>query len=147
MEVMSVIRLLPASKSQQKDFTNQLLRAIQSGVVNPLEMEVYLKAMEDVVKIVRHDSGFKECLMDEVDKYPEKEFRVGNAVVVKSSRTTYDYSDDSVWADIKSKLTEREKMLKNIGQEMADPDSGEIIKPATRKQSDFLKIRFDDYND
>lgn len=147
MTPMSVIRLMPATGSQQKDFTLQLLQLVMNGEVNPLEMEVYLKSIEDVVKNVRKDQGFKSATQDEVEKYPGKEFRYGNAIIVKSSRTTCNYSEDSEWSEIDKAKKTREKFLKGLDRPMADPETGEISNPPVRKTVDFLKIRYDDLNE
>ena len=147
MTPMAVIRLMPATGSQQKDFTLQLLQMVMSGEVNPLEMEVYLKSIEDVVKNVRKDAGFKDATQDEVAKYPGKEFRYGNALIVKSSRTVCNYSEDSEWQGLDQAKKTREKFLKGLDKPMADPETGEITSPPTRKTTEFLKIRYDDFNE
>lgn len=147
MTPMSVLRLMPATGSQQKEFSLQLLQMVMSGEVNPLEMEVYLKSIEDVVKSVRKDAGFKDATQDEAAKYAEKEFRFGNAIIVKSSRTTYDYKQDSVWLTCEASKKRREKFLKGLDKSYADPETGELIEPPTSKTSEFLKIRYDDFNE
>lgn len=147
MTPMSVIRLMPATDSQQKEFSLQLLQMVMSGEVNPLEMEVYLKSIEDVVKNVRKDAGFKDAVIDETDKHPGKEFRFGNAVIVKSSRTTYSYKNDSAWVEMDKAKKKREQFLKGLDKSYADPETGELIDPPEVKTSDFLKIRYDDFNE
>ena len=144
---LKTIKLIPACGSKQEQFSLQLLQMVMSGEVNPLEMELYLKAMEDVAKKVRSDKGFKEAVIDEAEKYTEKEFRVGNAIVTKSGRSTLDYSDDSEWQRLNNERKDREKMLKGLSKEMVDPDTGEIVKPPTAKYTSFLKIRYDDHNE
>ena len=138
---------MPVSKSMQEKFIDKLILAVQSGEVNPLEIETQLKAMEDAVKAVRGNPGFKNALMDEVDKYSEKEFRYGNAIIVKSSRSTYNYKNDTEWNRLDEDKKKREAFLKALDKPMADPETGEIIEPAVRRSSEFLKIRFDDYNE
>jgi len=144
MTAMSVIKLMPATNSQQKEFVRQILSKALSGDINPLELETYLKSIEDVIKAVRGNIEFKGAIQEEVDKYPEKEFKHGNAVIVKASRATADYSGDEEWVRINNSKKDREKFLKGLSKPMADPDTGELVHPPTYKTAEFLKIRFED---
>lgn len=146
MSVMSVMKLLPATLTEQQTFVSEVLNFVLEGNVNPIEIETYFKAIETVAGAIRKNPKFKECLMDEVDKHPGREFRYGNAIIVSASRTTYDYSDDEEWKKLDAKRKKREAFLKNLDREMADPETGELIRPAIPKKSEFLKIRFDDNN-
>lgn len=146
-KALQVINLLPASKTRQDEFVSQVLSKVEEGEINPLSLETYLKAMEDVIKRIRKDAEFKESLGLEVDKHGEKEFRVGNSIVVKSSRTTWDYSADDKWKRLDKEKKDHEKLLKALTEETASTESGEVYTPPTPKKSEFLKIRFDDYNE
>ena len=139
---LSVIKLMPASRDQQTEFVKQLLSFVLDGEVNPLEMEVYLKSMDDVIKSVRKDVNFKGELLNEVDKYPGKTFDFRNAVITKASRSTYNYSEDTEWKDLDRKKKARETMLKGLSKPVVDPDTGEYINPPSKKQSEYLKIQY-----
>ena len=139
---VSVIKLMPANKSEQNDFARQLLSHALSGDVNPLELEVYLKSIEDTIKLVRKNIEYKGALELESDKFPGKEFDFAGATITKMSRTTMDYSNDEEWIVLDAKKKAREKTLKGLDKPMADPNTGEIINPPIKKFSEYLKIQY-----
>lgn len=143
MSNIELIKILPSTVKQQTELTRRFIDLATSGEVNPIEVELYLKALEAVVDNVRKDIDYRFAVNSEADKYNEKKFSVGSATVEKSQKTTYDYSNDPIWAGLKSKLSEREKMLKALPGEMADPETGEIAVPPSKKVSEFLKVSFE----
>ena len=141
---LSYLRQLPESKKEQLNFANQIIEAVQSGEVNALETEVFLKALSNVLTIVGKHYAYKECVQDEADKYAEKTFIFRDVTFTKSQRSTFDYKGDSVWAGLKKLVTDREAFLKNIpeGLEVADPETGEIITRPPVKKTSIISIRF-----
>ena len=143
METLSVIRLMPESREQVQYFVEKAVTQILSGEINAAEIAVYLKTMEDVVKGIRDNQDVKDMLIDEIGKKLE----VGNATLNVVEVSKYDYSEDNMHGKLVSdigllneKRKNREKLLQTLEKEVADPDSGELIKPATKITSKQLKV-------
>ena len=66
MTPISVIKLMPANKDQQVDFIRQLIQLALNGEINPLELDVYLKSIEDTLKLIRKTANMKTIAMDAV---------------------------------------------------------------------------------
>ena len=60
--------------------------------------------------------------------------------------TTYDYSNDAVWAALKKQLSDRESFLKGLKEPIStvNEETGEIIKncPPVKKVSEYIKFDF-----
>jgi len=143
METLSVIRLMPESKEQVELFVNMAVNQILSGEVDAYEIAVYLKTMEDVVKGIRDNRDVKDMLIEEIGDKVE----IGNAKISVVETSKYDYSEDSKWKELENtiklateKRKNREKLLQTLEKEVADPDSGEIIKPATKSVSKTIRV-------
>ena len=149
METMtpaSVIRLMPESKEQIAVFVNSAVDQILSGQVNSLEAALYLKAMEDVVKGIRENKDVKESIRFDLLESDGKA-TIGNATIAIVDRSVYDYSVDLHWSDLDKqikKLSElrksREQLLQKLEKEVADPDTGEMITPATKTVSQTIRV-------
>lgn len=143
METLSVIKLMPETKEQVKSFVEMAVNQILSGEVNAAEIAVYLKTMEDVVKGIRDNRDIKDMLIDEIGSKKE----IGNAVLSVVDISKYDYSEDSRWNSLNHDIKllsehkkNREKLLQTLDKEVADPDSGEIIKPASKSISKTIRV-------
>ena len=63
-----------------------------------------------------------------------------------AGKTTYDYSNDAVWSDLKMKIKEREDFLRSIKYfiDVVDENTGEVtrvMQPA-KKVTDYIKSEF-----
>ena len=146
MTPASVIRLMPESKEQIAVFVNSAVDQILSGQVNSLEAALYLKAMEDVVKGIRENKDVKESIRFDLLESDGKA-TIGNATIAIVDRSVYDYSVDLHWSDLDKqikKLSElrksREQLLQKLEKEVADPDTGEMITPATKTVSQTIRV-------
>jgi len=146
MTPASVIRLMPESKEQIAVFVNSAVDQILSGQVNSLEAALYLKAMEDVVKGIRENKDVKESIRFDLLE-SDGRATIGNATVAIVDRSVYDYSADLHWSDLDKqirKLSElrksREQLLQKLEKEVADPDTGKIITPATKTVSQTIRV-------
>lgn len=142
MKSLELIRTFPETKENRIAFTQDVINQVLSGDVEPLEIEVFLKCLEDTIGFIRKDKRYKECITDEVDKY-EETFDYRGAIISKRHKTTYNYSEDSKHKELKRLIKERETLLKAIPDEgIADPESGEIIHRPSKKISDYIVIEF-----
>jgi len=138
MTPASVIRLMPESKAQISLFVENAINQILTGEVNSFEAAAYLKAMEDVVKGIRDNKDVKKALLFDLDD-SDGRATVGNATIAAVDRSVYDYSADQHWAEMDKQIKElaelkksREKLLQRLEREVTDPDTGEMITPATK---------------
>ena len=140
-------RNMPSTWLEIAQFSDLLKNEILSGEVNPLEVELMLKAMSEVLKKVRDDKYVKEAVMKEAEKFAEKTFEFKNIVVTKSSRTTFDYTEcgDNIYNDmkvqenaLKAQIKAREAML-TTG---VNTDTGETYDPPKSSTTQFLTIKF-----
>jgi hypothetical protein len=63
-----------------------------------------------------------------------------------AGKTTYDYSNDRIWADLKAKIKERENFLRSIKFfiDVVDENTGEVtrVMQAGKKVTDYIKSEF-----
>jgi len=130
------------TREQQEDFANQIILAITEGDINPLEIELFLKALSNVIARVSKNPIVKDCVWEELNKHPEKSFDYNGATFTKSSRKTWDYSNDEIWNELKIRIKAREAFLKAIPGDVADANTGELLKPTPYKTSDIISIIF-----
>ena len=138
MEVMSVIRLLPENREQINNFVSKVVTAVNEGNVNPLELDVQIKRIEEVCKAIRKQT--KEQVIDEANKY-DKSFTYAGATITVTERATYDFSNDPECVKLENDLKARKEMLKGLKMQLVDPDTGEVLNPPLVKKSDVLTIK------
>ena len=76
-ENLAILEKLPQTKKEVKIFAKNLINSIQWGEINPLDLDGKLKALEEVVSMVRKSEEMKEGLLAEAEKYEEKTFDYG----------------------------------------------------------------------
>jgi hypothetical protein len=142
---------LPATKAERETFVQMCVDEITSGTRNPLQLEIMLKNMEDTIAAIRKRQEVKDLVLQEAEKYSEKTFSFMGAKVTKVERSKYFFNEcgDSVYNDLVTKkssldekIKERETFLKTIkpGIEIADTETGEVIKPPTTATTTSLTI-------
>lgn len=149
---IAALRIMPASKSEVGRFSTQLIEAVKSGEVSPLEVLVILRALENVSDTVR--SAIKDNINTAADKYSGKSFEVFSARIEKSELGTkyyYEASGDPEWARRKAGvdaatnlLKEREAFLRALKEPLDtyDPETGETFKivPPPKFSTSGLKV-------
>ena len=111
-------------------------KLVLSGEVNPLIVKVIHDAFNEAMK----DKTIKDAIMSEVDKYPEKEFEIAMFKFMKMNRASYDFKHDAVWQELEAKKKAREALMKQaIDSEIADATTGEVVPPAIKKNSEYIK--------
>lgn len=149
---MSALRLMPSKKSEVASFAHQIIKSVQEGEANPLEVAVLLKSLEAVCELVRDEIG--PSILNEAEKYGEKVIeRYGAKIEPVETSVKYNYSasGDTVYerlrtdADsIKSRLDERIAFLKALKQPMTvvDEMTGEVvtINPPPKTSKSGIKI-------
>ena len=150
METASTtLRQLPETIKQITSFSESLTNDIVNGNINPLEGDYLLHAFEECVARVRKNEEVKKAILSEVEKYSKSTFEYRDATIQVKTVSKYDYSQCSLWNDIKyqeNELAERRKKLEaimqNIDSPIADTDTGEMIYPAACESSKTIAYKF-----
>lgn len=121
---------------------NNLIEKVREGEENPLHVLVKLRFMSKVIEGA--EAEIKKIATEEASKLNKGGDTVSGAEVTFSEgRRTFDYSNDSVWCELKEKIKEREEMLKGLKKEVADTDTGEIMAPPITKYSaEIITVKF-----
>lgn len=151
--VISYLTVLPETKEQRQQFIGMAEAEILSGNRNPLEFEIALKNLEELISEIRKRDAIKSAVMREADKWHEKTFDFKGFKITKTSRSNYDFStcQDSEWnllkekeSAIKEQLKNRETFLKAITNKIdtvVNGSTGEIIYPPALTVKCFLTIK------
>lgn len=148
MDKIAIFRQIPATESQIDRVVRDAKDKILSGNWNPLDLEVQLKAMEETIKRIRADRDVKNYVEEEMDKYPDKSFKHGSATLTRSSRKSYEYSNDEEWRRIKgleNQVAEERKVReRKLVNGFVDTATGEVVDPMLPVKNTFvLMIKFD----
>lgn len=147
-----VLNLFSTSRTGIDVFSDQVIKAVHDGEVNPLQVRVWLKTMEEIIDRVRKETNANQ--LREADKWSENKFEYLGATIEKADvKTEYDYSVccDTVFERLevefntaKQRLDDRKAFLKTLKAPMpiVDEDSGECvtIKPPFKKSTAGLKV-------
>ena len=122
---LSTIKQMPFSKQQVAVFSNQLKDSLENGQVDPLELAVYFKAIEETIKQVKETMS--KLAVNEAEKYGKSfEFK-GAKIDVRENGVKYDYSKsgDIDWERLNSEINaarsrqeERETLIKSLKKPM-----------------------------
>jgi len=147
-KTLETIKNMPGSKAAVAEYTRTLKEEILSGNMDPLEAEVKLRAMEDIIKGLRQDPEVKEYSLQELDKYDTKTIEKYGAVISQVNRTKYDYTQDETWKSYKD--TEgsaadfrkaREKQLQSMKDGGVDTVTGEEFNALPRESTRSISIK------
>ena len=135
-ELVSVLSLMPETKSQQDVFVDKLVESVKRGAISPLKAEAIICNLEQVAKAYRANYEVRDMLLQAVQFKGGKcedfnaKFQVAEAGVI------YDYENSKTWRDLTreiEKLNEKRKTieaaLKLATPEVPfiDPTNGEKI--------------------
>jgi len=134
---LSVITEFNLTKSQIEQYAQKAIDQIDTGLYNPLSIQLCLKAMEELIKKIKE--GIADQVLMEAEKYG-KSFEYMGAKVQLSERRTYDYSNDDTWSQINRSLKQREELLKYLTTPLADTETGEIINPVPFKVTSVITV-------
>jgi hypothetical protein len=147
---LSLIKQMPENKAQIKSFVNSVKDEILLGWNNPLELDLRLKIMEEIIKAIRKDEEIQEAVILEADKYQEKTVTIFGCEVQKRNSTTYDYSTcndpelDLLQAKAEQankELKARQEFLKSLTTPVADLATGQVIEPPLCRQKTTIAVK------
>lgn len=134
------------SKFSIEMLKNQIVSHFMETGESPLELLVKSEAVVQLLDGIRAD--LKEVVIEELSKYPQGKAEVlGSELSKMESGIKYIYDQDYTWCKLndeiesrKFALKEREKMLRSITAPMVDPETGEVVHPATKISTTTFKI-------
>ena len=151
MEITSLLNLNPTNKQEAESFASKLTEAVESGMINPLELHVKLNAMKKAIEDVQKNT--REFVMREANKYHEKSFEAFTAKIEKSETgVKYDFTKcyDPEWQlalqheqEFAEQRKEREAFLKTLKAplNMVTEDGEPItIYPPEKSSTSFIKV-------
>lgn len=144
---------LPMTKKSRATFIEMAVNEVTSGTRNPLELEIALKNVEEIVKAIRANEDWKRAAIDEAHNYPEKSFEFHGVKITKTNHTAYDFNDcgdsalnvmEESLSNLKEDIKDRKDFLKTIkpGMEVADGGSGELLNPPAKMTTEGLTLSF-----
>lgn len=111
MNLIESTKNFPATKSEQEALVNGFIANVLVGIHDPIEVEVAMATMENIVKLYRKDSRIKSLLVDVVEKEGGKIVTPNATISLTETAVEYEYSDCDLWND---KMDELEKLKAEI---------------------------------
>ena len=104
---LTLITKFPATRREREFFIHQSVEEIMNGNYYPLQIEVRLKNLEEIIKGIRASTTVKNAVVDEASRHHEKTFELYGARITKSNRREWFYDDcnDSILSDFRIQLT------------------------------------------
>ena len=134
---MSIIKQI--SEITKTDVINNVIGEVLEGNINPLELEMKLRALEDISKKIRADIRIKNAVYDEAMKHDGQQYMEHEVKI--TTRKNADYKDDEEWTLLKAKVKAREVFLKSLKEPIIDKDTGEMIQPAKYNVSEIVNFK------
>lgn len=153
MNTLSILSNFPDTKAGITVAISNIKDEILSGNWNPLEIDLKLKKIEEVIKGVREDKAVKSAVLTELEKYGEKTVDFANCQISKVSRSSYDYdlcndielqNLEKEAARVNEALKDRQKFLQGLKNEMVLVTAdGEIatVYPPLKKSTESFSIK------
>lgn len=154
MSTLQLFKGFPTTKSDIQIAVKNCKAEILGGDFNPLEIDLHLKKMEELIKGIRDDKEVKNAVFTELEKYTEKTVEFSGCEVTKVNRSAYDYDlcNDSDLQDLEreaervnSALKDRQRFLQGLKEELTivNQKSGEIetIYPPLKKSTETFSIK------
>lgn len=148
---LSLISKFPSTKREREFFIHQVVEEIMNGNHYPLQIEVKLKNLEEIIKGIRTSTTVKNAVIDEAFRHQEKTFEAYGARITRTSRREwiYDNCNDSILTDFRIQLSElqsaikdRETFLQSLkpGMIAVDEATGEQLNPPSVNEKSILQI-------
>ena len=133
---MNIIKQINAITKE--DVINNVIGEVLDGNINALELEVKLRALEDISKKIRGDIRIKNAVYDMALNYDGQQYMEHEVKI--TTRKTADYKDDEEWVLLRAKVKSREMFLKSLKAPVLDKDTGEYIQPARYNVSEIINL-------
>ena len=92
MGANSILALFDTNAGQRESFAHAIVRGVADGNVNPLDVHLQIRAMEDIIERITSSKEYKSALLDEAQRYG-KSFEYKNAELsIRETGVRYDFS-------------------------------------------------------
>lgn len=110
-------------------------------------IDAYIELYEAKKQIEEQLSEIKELALLERERYGKEAIRrKGYEIEIARGRAMWDYKEVSIWASLKARMKDVEKMAQQVAAknvEIIDTETGEVIEPATCKYTaDTLRLTY-----
>ena len=113
-ELVSVLSLMPETKSQQEVFVGKLIESVKQGVISPLKAEAIICNLEQVAKSYRGSPDVKDMLLQAI-KFRGGKCKDFNAKFqIEEAGVIYDYENSKTWRDLTREIEELNEKRKTI---------------------------------
>ena len=136
---------MPTTKSGISEMSKKLIDTILDGSIDVIKTEIQLKALEELISIIRKNKDVKQLLLSEVEKYSKDEKIYNTSFEVATRGVKYDYTNCNceeynsicrVIDKFNDKRKEVEKTLKALPLDgLVDPATGEVMYPPSKSGS------------
>lgn len=121
-----------------------IVQQVKDGEVNALDVAPDLKEFADSISELYDE--IKEDIIEERDKYSDKEEVIrGGYLITTQTRTYPQYKQDDEYAFIKQKLKNRKELIKKAtakGKTLTDSETGETVQPVDQKVRRYPMLKF-----
>lgn len=135
---MELIKFNHTTKEERTQVVREIFQELLEGRINPMELHIRMKCLEEVVKQLTSMPAYKAIVLDDAEKHG-KSFQYHNAKVdIREVGVKYDYSGcgsaelDAMYRQqeqIAAKIKELEtyhKGLPSSGVQVLNPSTGEV---------------------
>lgn len=139
MSATSIVALFQTNKEQRKAFAEQVIESVVESQVQPLNIHLQIKAMEDIIDQIKSDPKYREALLNEAEKNGKKFSWQNSKIDIREVGTKYNFDNcnDPIYLEMKSestaineKVKSRETFLKTVspeGMTIVDESTGEAV--------------------
>ena len=135
---MELIKFNHTTKEERTQVVREIFQELLEGRINPMELHIRMKCLEEVVKQLTSMPAYKAIVLDDAEKHG-KSFQYHNAKVdIREVGVKYDYSQcgsaeldtmyrqqELIAAEIKE-LETYHKGLPSSGIQVLNPSTGEV---------------------
>ena len=114
MNLIEPIKQLPSSKGEQEALVNGFIANVLVGIHDPIEVEMAMATMENIIKLYRKDTRIKSLLVEIIKKNGGKITTDNGTLSVAETSVEYAYEECSKWREASRVLDDAKEQLKNI---------------------------------
>jgi len=138
LTTINILSLFETNKAQRQSFVSDVIQGLESGSINPLNVHLQIKAMEDLVKLLNDNKVYKSIVLDAAEKNGKKFSYQSAEFSCREVGVKYDYKqcNDAELTDlqqqadtINAKLKARQEFIKALPIEGIEvlTSEGELI--------------------
>ena len=154
MSARAILAIFDTDAEQRESFARKIVRSVEMGDVNPLNIHLQIRAMEDIIERITSSKEYKSALLDEAQKngktfeYRNAEFSIKETGIkfVYSKCYSADYkSFFEQFEEAKGWMKEQEAFLKTLpveGIEVVSED-GEVrrVFPPAKSSTTSVTVK------